>query len=187
MPVAPKKINSGFANSQSVALANWLERLRKDFELFFANQIPFPPPESEVKKFEKAILKCMNDATLSKQEMFKLRSIACTFNQMKDYWCRVLKEIEAGTYFRQAIRSRYKSSLEEFERKKTEKLFKLEQTFENLYLQYLELGGSNVRKEDFIKRIKSLYEKVKRQNANRKIKISLVKTTKGVTFKLAPV
>lgn len=170
-------------DSEINQLRNDMEKVRVLAELFFSNQRPQFPYE-EIKKIRSRLNKLQNSTSKKKSQAYYLRDLAGRLQQFQDYWDRTLREIERGTYYRTQIQQSLREKLIEFMSHENTVSNKLYTSLENLYHRYLEASkGTKINKKDFISNLMQTYEKIKANNPDKKVKISLVTNSSGARIK----
>lgn len=159
-----------------------LEDIRKKFELFFLGQISHPPSYSDINRLKTQILVALSEPSL-RSERFKIKSLSSKFHQLKDYWDRIMNEIESGTFRKEIAREKYRQMLYQFETHAKTHEGRIDHAIELLFQKYKNLVGNKVDKKSFITKARSLYMSVKAVNPERKVKICLVRTSTGFDLK----
>jgi len=173
MTIKPKQIVS--YDSQIKTIQKEFDQIKFLVNQFFSGQSHYWP-EKEIKKFKKLLVKNISDWTKNKKTSFRISSISASFHQLMDTWQRWLKEKEMGKFGWDIKREEFKKSLENFENFSKTDQFKINKTFEALFLQFKNLSGnSSITKEAFVDRLASLYSKIKSQNPGRRIRFSIIK------------
>ncbi|MBE9527984.1 MAG: hypothetical protein IME99_01955 [Proteobacteria bacterium] len=78
-----------------------IARLRIEYEQYFMRVLKREPIKLRA-DIERRILRLSNNSTSNTAHKFKLNSIVAKYNSYKQYWGRILRAIEEGTYTRRA-------------------------------------------------------------------------------------
>ncbi|MBI5343963.1 MAG: hypothetical protein HZB83_01260, partial [Deltaproteobacteria bacterium] len=79
------------------ALESKVSKLRTDYEQYFARLIKREPLKLR-EEVERLILKCSNASITNTSFKFKYNSVVAKYSSYKQYWTRVLRAIEDGSY-----------------------------------------------------------------------------------------
>ena len=100
---ASKELN---AELQEVDQAT--DKLRATFEQFFQG-IERQPPTTEREALKRRVLKLHTTSVRNTELRFRINQMVAKFNTYQNYWSRVLRQIEEGTYHRDVFKARYRS------------------------------------------------------------------------------
>ncbi|MCS6893963.1 MAG: hypothetical protein NZO16_05305 [Deltaproteobacteria bacterium] len=161
-----------------------LERIRIEAELFFSHQRK-AFPYTEISEFYKKLRQVTSTPSKNQKRRFLVKTLCNRFFQLKDYWERILKEKEAGLYYRDVARQKFKSRMDDYLSSLNSRETRLSKIFDHLYHRYRELSEkAHLSQEDFISKVREIYETTKRTNPDKRVRISLVKNYNSVSFKV---
>jgi hypothetical protein len=83
------------------ALNTDIARLRIEYEQYFMRVLKREPINLR-SDIERRILRLSNNSTTNTAHRFKFNSVVAKYNSYKQYWGRILRAIEEGTYARRA-------------------------------------------------------------------------------------
>lgn len=121
------------------ALNTDIARLRIEYEQYFMRVLKREPINLRA-EIERKILRLSNNSTTNTAQKFRLNSTVAKYNSYKQYWGRILRAIEEGTYARRAEGGGAPAATIKPTKQQQEKLpeTKPDDSIEKAYNQYVE-------------------------------------------------
>ena len=88
------------------------DRLRANFEQYFQG-VERQPPTTQRDALKRRVLAVRTNPVRNTELRFRVNQLIARFNTYDNYWNRVLKQIEEGTYHRDIVMARYRAKLRE--------------------------------------------------------------------------
>lgn len=136
--------------AEATALANRLEELRKAYDRYFIG-VDKLEPQTDRRRFQMELDALLGAPSPNTQVRFQVAQIKGKFLTLSQYWSRVLREIEDGTY----ARDRFRAELKDKQRG--------ESTRESTRSQPAATGGTGAVDGDMVERVFRAYMMAKQK------------------------
>lgn len=134
--VAPRKVEAKKPIiTELMELEAQIEELRVQYEQYFSAFIP-RMPESLHRLVRRKIVTIRKLPFKNTEHVFKLRTIENRYQIYNTYWMRVLREKEAGTYFKDIFKAELKDALQKEEAYKKTSDGKRDEQLKHLFNSY---------------------------------------------------
>jgi len=164
-----------------------LSDLKMQYEQYFSGIIQFAPEKAH--QGIKATLRKLKKAPFKSSAMnYRLRSLEHRYQTFNNYWQRVLREKEEGTYSRDVFKANLREAAAQEELRAKTKQGKAERQMRDLFNSYKEAlekqtgKSSTVEFKQFQKHLIDSAKELKKRSGSKKVSFSVV--VKGGTVKL---